>query len=296
MSSSYVEISDKTESVCMCSSLPGGMPTPPREALQEKYGTVFGDCSAFSQLTTTSSRLLVPHNSTSSSSLNSPAMQPALHTPLASSFISLSNSQNMKLKSILKYQTIGIRGSAPGCGKDTACEIICRYFASRGVKVRHEKFATPLRECVQAITGVSVEVSQTTEGKNIELPELQVLAGANASMTVGRFLQFFGREVVADHTYPNIWVDALFKRFCDEELVIISDVRFPNEQEAVKNRKGIILEIATENEVDPIYLAGRDLKHSTERALDGCEADHTILNNGTLEDLEKRVIAFLETL
>jgi hypothetical protein len=183
-----------------------------------------------------------------------------------------------------KFLTIGIRGSGPGSGKDTACEHIMKHIGN----ARHEKFATPLRECVQAITGVPVEKTQTVEGKNMYFEEME--------MTIGKFLQIFGTEIVKNNMYPNVWVDALFRRFRDDEIVVISDVRFPNEQEAVKNRKGIVLEINSNREIDDTQVAGRSLNHASERALDGFPADYTIHNNGTLEELEKKLDDFLKTI
>lgn len=186
-----------------------------------------------------------------------------------------------------KIQTIGIRSNGPGAGKDTAAICIIEYLRLKGLTVRHEKFATPIRECVQSITGVSIDESQTTEGKNKIFKPMDI--------TIGKFLQLFGVEIVKNNTYDNIWIDALFRRFKEDEIIVISDVRFPNEQEAIKKRNGIVIYVHNEIHIDEKALAGRDIHHSSERALDGVESDFVVKNSELLqfkEDIENIVECF----
>jgi hypothetical protein len=69
---------------------------------------------------------------------------------------------------------------------------------------------------------------------------------------------------------------------------IITDTRFPNELKAVKDRGGITIMIRRK-ETD--HLSG---DHASERALDNAEFDHIISNNGTIEDLIKKVKNILQ--
>jgi len=69
----------------------------------------------------------------------------------------------------------------------------------------------------------------------------------------------WGREKVGQ----DIWVDLLMARIdqCESYLVIIDDVRFPNEAHAIRNRCGIVVELSREG----IAYEG---SHVTEDGLD----------------------------
>ena len=73
------------------------------------------------------------------------------------------------------------------------------------------------------------------------------------------------------------------------ENSIITDVRFLNEANAIKERGGILIKIERDN--------GTESTHISETALDSYDIDtfdYTINNNGTLEDLAKKVNAILK--
>jgi putative protein kinase ArgK-like GTPase of G3E family len=68
------------------------------------------------------------------------------------------------------FKTIGIRGTGPGSGKDTAAEILSHMLHEHGIKSSIQKFATPIRETLGEITGIPVSISETVEGKNLKSP------------------------------------------------------------------------------------------------------------------------------
>jgi hypothetical protein len=99
-------------------------------------------------------------------------------------------------------------------------------------------------------------------------------------MTVREFLQKFG-TAVRKEIDPDFWVKALFNVYNDANI-IVADVRFPNEAEAVKERGGILIRINR-----PGAGAGN---HISETALDNYDGwDYVIENTGTLEDLYNKV-------
>jgi len=222
-----------------------------------------------------------------------------------------------------KLLTIGIRGTGPGSGKDTAARIISALLTERGIRSSIQKFATPLRKQVEKETGIPVAVSETTEGKNIELkkfnitkPEhlkaiLPVLMEENCGpvgvagteimlgglgITVGRYLQILGSLMKKETANPNYWIQQLFSDFDVNEVVIISDVRFPLEQKAVSDRSGITILIRSPNEIDPRDMAGRDVGHESERALDNTPPDYTIENNRYLVGLERSLERLIDSI
>jgi hypothetical protein len=188
------------------------------------------------------------------------------------------------------YRTIGIRGTGPGSGKDTAAEMLAHMLRERGIRSSIQKFATPIREMLEEITGVPVAVSETVEGKNLEV------TFNSERITVGRALQLLGSSMKKSSNDPNYWINALFKRFKPEELVIISDVRFPLEQQAVKERRGITLMIDRLKPIDPTSLAQRDLNHESERSLDNTLPDATIENTGSITELKEKLNSFIDTI
>lgn len=74
---------------------------------------------------------------------------------------------------------------------------------------------------------------------------------------------------------------------------IITDVRFPNEAQAIKDRGGIILRIDRPAKVD-LGPRRTDWMHSSETALDTWEFDYEIDNDGGVEDLMEEIKIFLE--
>jgi hypothetical protein len=67
-----------------------------------------------------------------------------------------------------------------------------------------------------------------------------------------------------------------------EDRVVISDVRFPNEAEAIKKLGGSVWRINRRN-----HSAANG--HTSEHALDNYMFNHVIYNDGTVDDLTDEV-------
>jgi len=134
--------------------------------------------------------------------------------------------------------------------------------------------------------------------------------------TYREMLQYIGTNLLRDKFHNDTWVNALFADYKKEGGFeggertasdggyystpsykgefpnwIITDVRFPNELEAVKQREGITIRVNRYvGEVvmyTPRYSPPKE--HSSETALDDATFDYTIDNNGTIEELIKKV-------
>jgi dephospho-CoA kinase len=136
-------------------------------------------------------------------------------------------------------------------------------------------------------------------------------------MTVREMLQIIGTEAMRNTLHPDTWVNALMCDYIKEtgykynvELLsldmsgdqqmkiksnpepyignypnwIITDLRFPNEMQAVKANGGITIRVVRPSDKE-ISL---DL-HPSETALDDAEFDYEIVNDGTIEDLKDKV-------
>lgn len=81
----------------------------------------------------------------------------------------------------------------------------------------------------------------------------------------------------------NIWCEYVLKNISEGQDVVISDVRFPNEVEMIKEYGGKIIR------VNRLLEQEFGMDHISETALDKYEFDYSIDNNGTLDELYKRI-------
>ena len=131
-------------------------------------------------------------------------------------------------------------------------------------------------------------------------------------LTPRELLQIIGTECIRDKVHPNAWVNALFADykyeihrsevptraagFIDQHVYpnwIITDMRFPNELEAVKSRGGISIRVnrpwVDKNKEHQVIT-----EHPSETALDNAEFDYTIENDSSIEDLIHTVSLILK--
>jgi hypothetical protein len=119
--------------------------------------------------------------------------------------------------------------------------------------------------------------------------------------TVREALQTVGTDLFREKFHPNTWVNALMNRYqpvmipggshYEGESIfagmlpsterwpnwIITDVRFPNEAEVIKEKNGILIRVYRPN--------GLTSKHKSETALDDYKFDVVIDNSGDLDRL-----------
>lgn len=124
-------------------------------------------------------------------------------------------------------------------------------------------------------------------------------------LTPRRLLQLLGTECGRKIIHPNIWVNSLMSEYYYIEKFnrvpkypnwVITDMRFPNELKAVKDRGGITVRVNRPCKECGV-LEGHKMvvhknppsEHESETALDGAQFDYTISNNGTIEELIKKI-------
>lgn len=87
-----------------------------------------------------------------------------------------------------------------------------------------------------------------------------------------------GRAILGD----SVWVDAAFGTMTPTDRVVVTDVRFPSELEAVRSRGGVVVRIDRPG-VGPVNA------HESETALDSAAFDAYVLNDGSLLDLHAAI-------
>jgi hypothetical protein len=175
-----------------------------------------------------------------------------------------------------------------------------------------KKFATKVKEIATLITGIPIEKFEDQDFKNTfldthwnkEVFENKTSLDKNNNaynksivkpMTVREMLQIIGTDALRNNLHQDVWVNALMSDYIPysinsgdykkyESNWIITDLRFPNEMQAVKANGGITIKVIRPNYKDiPLDL------HPSETALDDAEFDYEIVNDGTIEDLRDKV-------
>lgn len=160
-------------------------------------------------------------------------------------------------------------------GKDTAAEIIKSEFPSFQIK----KFSYKLKEIASILTGLSADVFEKQSVKDSHI------SGWN--MTGREMLQRIGTDAIRDGLHKDAWVMALFSDYHLTDKWIITDCRFPNEYEYVKDFGGMVFRIERPN-VKPVNA------HPSETALDGYSFDATIVNDGDIATLKHNILSLVK--
>lgn len=160
------------------------------------------------------------------------------------------------------------------------------YDRLSGWKIK--KFAKKLKQTASLLTGIPVEKFEDQDFKDLPLPRCWDLEPDKA-MTVRQFLQRLGTDAVRYGLHPNTWVNALMADYDDEENWVITDCRFPNEAECVKEKGGVVIRINRPGLERPADL------HESETALDNWDFDYVITNDGTQDELFAKVEVMLNT-
>ena len=101
-------------------------------------------------------------------------------------------------------------------------------------------------------------------------------------------LQRLGTEAGRQTLWDSIWIDAAFAGTDPNGNYVITDVRFPNEAEAVRERNGSLWRITREG-------VGPANSHASEISLDDYpHFQQYLTNNGTIEEYHAKVKRALE--
>jgi hypothetical protein len=172
---------------------------------------------------------------------------------------------------------IGLSGYARS-GKDTVAQLLCLNYGYQRIS-----FADPMREAIltlnpkiDSITHVSDYVGDYGWDMAKQNPEIR------------RLLQVFGTDVGRKMFGENVWIDMAFKHVEPDSRVVIADVRFPNEAEAIKSRGGKVIRINRHN-----HSAVN--AHKSEIAMDNYMFDHVLYNDGTIDDLAENLFMLMRS-
>uniref|UniRef100_A0AAU7GY17 Deoxynucleoside monophosphate kinase n=1 Tax=Streptomyces phage Kamino TaxID=3158857 RepID=A0AAU7GY17_9CAUD len=107
---------------------------------------------------------------------------------------------------------------------------------------------------------------------------------------IRRLLQRAGTEAGRKVLGAQVWVNALMQDFDrDNEALVVSDVRFPNEADAIREAGGVVARINRPG-VGPHTDPGGWV-HESDVALDHYDFDVTIENDGTIAELQDKLLS-----
>jgi hypothetical protein len=179
------------------------------------------------------------------------------------------------------YRLIGLTGYAQS-GKDTAAKILIENGYTRVA------FADALRNMLYALNPI---VIPGTSGMRVD--RLQYLVDkrgwevAKRQPEVRQLLQRLGTEAGRKVLGENIWIETALRGYTSHSApVVITDVRFDNEAQAVVNAGGHVIKIER-----PGYA--RVNSHVSDAGIDPALLSATIVNDGTVKDLHSNIIAFV---
>lgn len=200
-----------------------------------------------------------------------------------------------------------------GAGKDTAADYLCNFH-----EFRRDSFANTLKDSVACVFGWDRvllegrtkearewrEQVDTWWAKRLSIPHL----------TPRWILQHWGTDVCRQHFHDDIWIASLENKMQKtQDNIVISDVRFSNEIQAIHNANGIVVRIKRGE--DPEWyndainvnagpscidwqISSLRLKklgiHASETGWVGGNIDYTIRNDSTIDDLYQQIKEILE--
>lgn len=184
-------------------------------------------------------------------------------------------------------RVVGLRGKK-GAGKSTVASVLVHEMGFREVS-----FADALKDMCRFVFLLT--------GAQVYDPDEKECADERWFHTTPReIMQVVGTDLFREalpRLAPGVsvgeggvWVKNTTMRIRQEPRVVISDVRFPNEQEFIHARRGTVVEVVRDTPRDARFTT-----HVSETALDEISPDAFLFNHSTVEDLRKATRAIFAT-
>ena len=202
---------------------------------------------------------------------------------------------------------LGVTGLI-GSGKDTVADYLCTFHGFKRVS-----FAASLKDAVSSVFGWDRELlegSTKTSREWREQTDIWWSTRLQMDITPRWVLQYWGTEVLRNNFHKDIWVASVENKLRQsKDNIVITDCRFINEVNAIKNAGGTTMRVVRGKQPEwydaavsynkgeignmtwSISKAKLDkLKvHASEYSSVGLGYDHYIDNNGTIDELHTSI-------
>lgn len=194
------------------------------------------------------------------------------------------------------------KGTAAACLEQLGC--------------RHDSFAAPLKDLVSAVFGWPRHLLEgdTPESREFrETPDVYWTRKTGINNFTPRLaMQLIGTDVMRDQFHKDIWLNSLEYRLrcVNKGPTVVSDARFRNELDLIKSLGGATVWVQRGDLPEWYDLAvsansGNSVArhkmnttwshiHSSEWDWCGYDFDYVVSNNGTVEDLNSKMITVFE--
>lgn len=162
-------------------------------------------------------------------------------------------------------------------GKDTAALLIKENCNSNNVSFL--SFAEPIKKALSIVHCIPEICFNEPNLKEIPMKELN-------NKTPREMAQWFGTDIYRNQFDQNIWLTNMSKRIknCDSDIIIVTDVRFDNEAQIIKDLGGkIILVDASER------VSYKTDNHASENGISNEYIDDILYNNTSIKDLKNQI-------
>ncbi|NWF28222.1 hypothetical protein HW130_18440 [Streptomyces sp. PKU-EA00015] len=183
----------------------------------------------------------------------------------------------------MRIPLVGFAGTARS-GKDSAAQALLDAGWQR------KAFADNVKAMLYALDPIVVDESccECAQSLRYEVDTYGWDTVKELFPVVRTYLQRLGTEGGRGVLGKDVWVNALLGDFETWGPTVITDVRFPNEADAIRARGGLVVAIERPG-LEPIREAG----HVSENALAGYLFDDVIRNDGTVGQLHDRVMQLI---
>ena len=227
----------------------------------------------------------------------------------------------MKEQLNLNKRLIAVSG-VKGSGKDSVSSMLqyClsvpkmfrQYFFYKNfrkwIKPKYKRiaFADPLKKMLSDLLNISLDKFYIREFKEGCVINVSTLEGSwlgeklsdskfnklvkqldpsltEANLSLRQLLQYFGTEIMQKYFGKRVWINSTMQN--RSEYTIISDLRFIEEYNTVKEKKGVVIYINRPNYEFGQHASEREMKE----LLENDKYDFIIDNNGSIEDLFNQV-------
>jgi hypothetical protein len=178
---------------------------------------------------------------------------------------------------------VALYSPVPQSGKSTIAEYIIEQYEFDRIK-----FADPLYDMIESLARYVFcsegDIIEYVYGNHKETP--WPIVGVSTRQLLQSLGTEWGRQIVD----PNIWLNIAIERIRrrgDGVRIILDDNRFKNEFQWLYDNDAVPIRIVRPN----IQYGGT---HSSEGQLDNLPFDYTIVNDGAIDDLKRKVDAIMD--
>lgn len=161
-------------------------------------------------------------------------------------------------------------------GKDTFADYLVNHYG-----FTKQAFAGPVKEICRVMFLLTPE--------QLEDPQQKETVDKRWGLSPRQMMQKVGTDMVRQVWDENFWLKNMDLRLCDGD-VVISDVRFPNEAQYIRDRGGVLVRIVCSKETTDT--------HTSETSQESIQEDVSIVNEKDgldvfYETIEKTLPALL---